>query len=107
MPVVAGGTGSARGSAAAAATGSAQGGKDGGAEQMFQSMDKDGDGFISKLEARGSPHDPEFDRLDADRDGKLSRAEHAAAPEHVAARAGAIPTGKPSSASPDTSGKKY
>lgn len=90
-------------------TASANGSNDGGAEQMFQSMDKDGDGFLSKLETRGTPHDAAFDRLDADRDGKLTRAEHAAAPEHVAARAGAVPTGKPESASPDTAGetKKY
>jgi hypothetical protein len=54
----------------------------GGAEAMFKSLDKNGDGYISKDEAKGTPHEKEFARLDKNSDGKLSREEHAAAPEH-------------------------
>jgi hypothetical protein len=66
----------------------AQGGKpaagnDGGAEAMFKAMDKNQDGFISKDEAKGTPHDKDFAKLDKNKDGKLSRPEHAAAPEHA------------------------
>src|SRR5688572_14876497 len=50
---------------------------DGGAKAMFITMDKDGDGFISKTEAIGSPHDATFAQLDTNGDGKLSSAEHA------------------------------
>ena len=61
---------------------------DGGAEAMFKSMDKNGDGFISKEEAAGTPHGgAQFTLLDKNGDGKLSREEHAAAPEHVAGSA--------------------
>jgi hypothetical protein len=56
---------------------------DGGAEAMFVAMDKDKDGFISKEEAKGTPHDKDFAKLDKNKDGKLSREEHAAAPEHA------------------------
>ena len=56
---------------------------DGGAEAMFKAMDKNKDGFISKDEAKGTPHDKDFTKLDKDKDGKLSRPEHAAAPEHA------------------------
>jgi Ca2+-binding EF-hand superfamily protein len=62
-------------------------GNDGGAEAMFTSMDKNGDGFISKEEAAGTPHAADFAKLDKNGDGKLSRDEHFAAKEHVAARA--------------------
>ena len=55
---------------------------DGGAEAMFKSLDKDGDGYISKDEAKGTPHEKDFTKLDKNGDGKLSRGEHAAAPEH-------------------------
>ena len=44
----------------------------------FKSLDRNGDGFISKDEAMGSPHQADFDQLDKNRDGKLSKAEHAA-----------------------------
>ena len=64
----------------------ANGGNDGGAEAMFKSMDSNLDGFLSKAETKGTPHDAQFSTLDANGDGKLSREEHAAAPEHVAAR---------------------
>jgi hypothetical protein len=55
---------------------------DGGAEAMFKSLDKNGDGYISKDEAKGTPHEKDFARLDKNGDGKLSREEHAAAPGH-------------------------
>jgi hypothetical protein len=53
--------------------------KAGGAD-AFKSLDKDGDGYISKEEAKGTPHEKEFAKLDKNDDGKLSREEHAAAP---------------------------
>jgi len=83
--------------------------KDGGAEAMFGSLDKNGDGFISKEEAAGTPHAADFATLDKNGDGKLSREEHAAAKEHVAARAKAGSTGSTASstsASTDTSSSK-
>lgn len=55
---------------------------DNGAEAMFKSLDKNKDGYLSRAEVKGTPHDKEFDTLDKNHDGKLSRAEHAAAPEH-------------------------
>ncbi len=61
---------------------------DGGAEAMFKSLDKDKDGYISKEEAKGTPHDKDFATLDKDQDGKLSREEHAAAPEHQKSASG-------------------
>jgi Ca2+-binding EF-hand superfamily protein len=56
---------------------------------MFQALDKDKDGSISKAEAKGTPHDKDFATLDKDNDGKLSREEHAAAPEHAGDKAAA------------------
>jgi len=56
---------------------------DGGAEAMFKALDKNNDGYISKEEAKGTPHDKDFAKLDKNGDGKLSREEHAAAPEHA------------------------
>jgi hypothetical protein len=88
---------------------SAAGGNDGGAAAMFKSMDKNADGFISKDEAKGSPHDAEFAMLDRNGDGKLSRAEHAAAPDHVkAAKAntGSRPAPAANSAADAAAGKK-
>lgn len=55
---------------------------DGGAEAMFKALDKNNDGFMSKEEVKGTPHDKDFSKLDKNNDGKLSREEHAAAPEH-------------------------
>ena len=55
---------------------------DGGAEAMFRALDKNNDGYISRQEAMGTPHDKDFDALDTNRDGRLSREEHAAAPQH-------------------------
>ena len=71
---------------------SANGANDGGAAAMFKSMDKNGDGFISKEEAKGSPHEAQFASLDKNRDGKLSQAEHASAPEHANARSSSNPS---------------
>ena len=71
---------------------SANGANDGGAAAMFKSMDKNGDGFISKEEAKGSPHEAQFASLDKNRDGKLSQAEHAAAPEHAKAASSSNPS---------------
>jgi hypothetical protein len=68
---------------------------DGGAEAMFKALDKNKDGFISKEEAKGTPHDKDFTKLDKNGDGKLSREEHAAAPEH-AGKAGASAGGSTS-----------
>ncbi|MGE5525468.1 MAG: EF-hand domain-containing protein [Rhodospirillaceae bacterium] len=56
---------------------------DSGAEKMFKSLDKNKDGYLSKDEVKGTPHDKDFATLDKNRDGKLSREEHAAAPEHA------------------------
>jgi len=55
---------------------------DGGAEAMFKALDKDNDGFMTRAEVKGTPHDKDFSTLDKNGDGKLSREEHAAAPEH-------------------------
>ena len=65
----------------------ASSGNDGGAEAMFAALDKNGDGFLSKDEVKGTPHESEFALIDKNGDGKLSRDEHYAAKEHVAARA--------------------
>ena len=65
-----------------------------GAEQMFKSLDKDKDGYLSKEEVTGSPHAKDFDQLDKNADGKLSRQEHAAAPEHQGEKSGAGGTKK-------------
>jgi len=90
---------SASGSAAAGASSS-------GAEQMFQSMDKNKDGSISRDEAKGTPHDKDFAKLDKNNDGKLSREEHAAAPEHAKDKAATGGTSG-ASGSGSSSQKKY
>jgi Ca2+-binding EF-hand superfamily protein len=75
---------------------------DGGAEAMFKALDKNNDGFMSKEEVKGTPHDKDFSTLDKDGDGKLSREEHAAAPEHAgkaATGASASESKKPESGS--------
>jgi hypothetical protein len=67
-----------------------------GAEKMFQALDKNKDGFVTREEAKGTPHDKDFATLDKNRDGKLSPQEHAAAPEHAGDKAAAGGTsGKP------------
>ena len=58
-----------------------------GAEAMFRALDKNNDGYVSRQEAMGSPHEKDFDALDANRDGRLSREEHAAAHRGMAPRA--------------------
>ena len=80
---------SSEGSSAASATGgtaSASASSDGSA--MFKALDKNNDGFISRAEAKGSPHEKEFDKLDKNGDGKLSREEHAAAHKAQASTGG-------------------
>jgi len=66
-----------------------QGASSSGAEKMFQSLDKNKDGALSRDEVKGSPHDKDFATLDKNSDGKLTRQEHAAAPEHASDKAGA------------------
>jgi hypothetical protein len=75
---------------------------DGGAEAMFKALDKNNDGFMSKEEVKGTPHDKDFSSLDKNGDGKLSREEHAAAPEHsgkAGSGASAAESKKPESSS--------
>lgn len=104
LAVHAAGTDKDAGAKTAAAS---NGSNDGGAEAMFTSMDKNGDGVISKKEASGTPHAASFDQLDKNGDGKLSRTEHAEAPEHVAARSGATSSGGAATgSSTDASGGK-
>ena len=93
LPVWAGGDNKASSGGSAASGASAS-----GAEKMFQALDKDKDGSITKAEAKGTPHDKDFAKLDKNSDGKLSRAEHAAAPEHAGEKStsGAGATGKSS-----------
>jgi hypothetical protein len=80
---------------------------DGGAEAMFKSMDKNGDGFISKDEAKGSPHEAEFAALDKNGDGKLSRSEHAASPGHATGgKSGVNAKSSTHSGTPDAATKK-
>ena len=64
-----------------------------GAEKMFQALDKDRDGYLTREEAQGTPHAKDFDTLDKNHDGKLSREEHAAAPEHQSGSTGATSSG--------------
>jgi Ca2+-binding EF-hand superfamily protein len=83
-----------------------------GAEKMFKALDKNNDGFISKEEAKGTPHDKDFAKLDKNNDSKLSREEHAAAPEHAAESRGAPAAGGTSSSpsaggTPPSKGSKY
>jgi len=87
-----------------------------GAEKMFQSLDKNKDGALSRDEVKGTPHDKDFAKLDKNHDGKLSRDEHAAAPEHAGdktatgATGGAATsstTGSSASGSSGSPSKKY
>src|SRR5262245_16963116 len=77
---------------------------DGGAEAMFKALDKDKDGYLSKEEVKGTPHDKDFAKLDKNGDGKLSREEHAAAPEH-AGKAKSSSTGATSAPSSESKPK--
>jgi hypothetical protein len=67
----------------------AAGSSNSGAEKMFQALDKNKDGRITREEAKGTPHDKDFATLDKNGDGNLSREEHAAAPEHAGDKAAA------------------
>jgi len=82
-----------------------------GAEKMFQALDKNKDGFVTRAEAKGTPHDKDFTSLDKDNDGKLSRQEHAAAPEHAGEKAASGSTSGGGSSGAASSGaassKKY
>lgn len=77
---------------------------DGGAEAMFKNMDKNKDGFVSRDEAKGTPHEKDFAKLDKNNDGKLSAQEHAGAPEHAGNKAA---SGASAPAKPADSNKKY
>jgi hypothetical protein len=84
-------------SGASGTTGSAgAGASKSGAQAMFENMDKNKDGFVSKEEAAGTPHEKDFATLDKDSDGKLSPEEHAAAPEHAGDKAATGGTAAPS-----------
>lgn len=97
------------------ASGAAAGASQSGAEKMFQALDKNKDGFITREEAKGTPHDKDFAKLDKNNDGKLSRQEHAAAPEHAGDKAAAGGTSGPSGSASgaasggasSSGGKKY
>jgi len=78
-----------------------------GADTMFNSLDKNKDGMLTREEAKGTPHDKDFATLDKNNDGKLSPQEHAAAPEHAEKKAGAGGTaGADSKAPTKTESKK-
>ena len=79
-----------------------------GADAMFNSLDKNKDGFMTREEVKGTPHDKDFAKLDKNNDGKISPQEHAAAPEHQGdkAAAGGTATTEPK-AQTKTEGKKY
>ena len=79
-----------------------------GADAMFNSLDKNKDGFMTRDEVKGTPHDKDFAKLDKNNDGKISPEEHAAAPEHAEKKAGAGGTaGTEPKAPSKTEGKKY
>src|ERR671936_2402757 len=78
----------ASGSASSGKSGPAASGKSAsGAEAMFKALDKNNDGFLTRDEVKGTPHEKDFAKLDKNGDGKLSREEHAAAPEHAGEKA--------------------
>ena len=67
------------------------------ANPTFQSLDKNRDGFLSRAELKGSPHEKNWKALDKDRDGKISQAEFAAASN--SASGGSAATGETKSQS--------
>lgn len=85
------------------ASGSASAGGTAGSSgdaKMFEQLDKNKDGSISKEEAKGTPHEKDFTTLDKNNDGKLSRQELTAASEHGKDKAATGGTsGSPSGAS--------
>jgi hypothetical protein len=80
-------------SAESATPSASQGASASGAAAMFKSLDKNSDGFLSREEVQGSPHEKDFATLDKNNDGKLSSEEHAAAKEHMGDKAGTGATG--------------
>ena len=79
-----------------------------GADAMFNSLDKNKDGFMTREEVKGTPHEKDFAKLDKNNDGKISPQEHAAAPEHAETKAGAGGTGGAEPKGPGkTESKKY
>ena len=57
-------SGGASAAASSSGGGQASAGASSGADQMFKDLDKNNDGFISREEAKGSPHEKDFDKLD-------------------------------------------
>ena len=99
-------TGASADKSSAAAGASSTGNK--GADAMFNSLDKNKDGFMTREEAKGTPHDKDFATLDKNRDGKLTPEEHAAAPEHAKDKAAAGGTkAEPKAQSKTESKPKY
>ena len=83
-----------------------------GADAMFNSLDKNKDGNLSKDEVKGTPHDKDFSKLDKNNDNKLTPQEHASAAEHQKDKAASGSTssgssGSSSSGSSSGSAKKY
>ena len=70
-----------------------------GGASSFKSLDKNGDGFISKDELKGTAHESNFDQLDRNHDGKLSSAEFATA-SSMGGSARSSATGKDANTTP-------
>ena len=81
---------------------SAQSSSANGGTASFASLDKNGDGFISRDEAAGSPHAADFVSLDKNSDGRLSKAEHAAASKAVRSSGNQVSTNQSASTQPGT-----
>ena len=93
-------------SSSSAAAGASQTGN-AGADNMFNALDKNKDGFLSRDEVKGTPHDKDFTTLDKDKDGKLTPEEHASAKEHQkdkAAAGGSAPSSARSGTDAQSSG---
>ena len=75
-----------------------------GADSMFNALDKNHDGFLSRDEVKGSPHDKDFATLDKNKDGKLTPEEHASAKEHQKDNAASGASTAPSSDKAQSSG---
>ena len=79
-----------------------------GTQATFKSMDKDGDGYISKAESAGSSNDAQFTQFDKNSDGRLTSAEYANGSANLDARSqtqgSATSPGMGNGTSPSTSG---